>query len=174
MKKIKRLIIKGVLKTKIFLILFSLFFSSLAFAAAPSKTWKDARIPSGLSSCTSFQGFGLGNDRTEDPLDVIISEDGHTIFTVNQNMQSNLNLSMNKLRVANQLRTNKTTERVLGEGTADCNDIDGFNPKTYAGSTIGNDQYFDINISRDGKIFILLSGSLEVVRFDLTLSLIHI
>ena len=168
MKKIKRLIIKGVLKPKVFLILFSLFFSSVAFAAAPGKTWKDARIPSGLSSCTSFQGFGLGNDRTEDPLDVIISEDGHTIFTVNQNMQSNLNLSMNKLRVANQLRTNKTTERVLGEGTADCNDIDGFNPKTYAGSTIGNDQYFDINISRDGKIFILLSGSLEVVRFDLT------
>ena len=119
---------------------------------------------------TSFQGFSLSNDRTEDPLDVIISEDGHTIFTVNQNMQSTLNLSMNKLRLANQLKTTKTAEKAAGTGSADCNDINGFNPKTYAGSTIGNDQYFDINISRDGKIFILLSGSLEVVRFDLTVA----
>ena len=167
-KKILKSVFKDSLKKKVFLILFGIFFSTLAFAAAPGKTWKDARIPSAFAGCTSFQGFGLNNDRTEDPLDVIISEDGHTIFTVNQNMQSTLNLSMNKLRVANQLRTNKTTERALGEGTAECSDIDGFNPKTYAGSTIGNAQYFDINISRDGKIFILLSGSLEVVRFDLT------
>ena len=167
-KKFYRDLKFGVLKPKIFIILFCLFFSSLAFAAAPDKTWKDARIPSGISGCTSFQGFSLSNDRTEDPLDVIISEDGHTIFTVNQDMQSNLNLSMNKLRLANQLKTTKTAEKAAGTGSADCNDINGFNPKTYAGSTIGNDQYFDINISRDGKIFILLSGSLEVVRFDLT------
>ena len=141
LKKIKRLFIKGIIKLKVFLILFSLFLPSQAFAAAPGKTWKDARIPSGIGTssnivCTAFQGATtLWRDRTEDPLDVIISEDGHTIFTVNQNMQNTLNLSMNKLRVANKLRTNKTTERIFGEGTADCNDIDGFNPNTYSGST---------------------------------------
>ena len=91
-KKFYRDLKFGVLKPKIFIILFCLFFSSLAFAAAPDKTWKDARIPSGISGCTSFQGFSLSNDRTEDPLDVIISEDGHTIFTVNQDMQSNLKM----------------------------------------------------------------------------------
>ena len=166
-KKFYRDLKFGVLKPKIFIILFCLFFSSLAFAAAPDKTWKDARIPSGISGCTSFQGFSLSNDRTEDPLDVIISEDGHTIFTVNQDMQSNLNLSMNKLRLANQLKTTKTAEKAAGTGSADCDDIDGFHPGGYAGETINNDSYFDINISRDGKIFILLSGSLEVVRFDI-------
>ena len=167
LKKIKRLIIKGIHKPKVFLILFSLFLPSLAFAEAPGKTWKDARIPSGLSGCNSFQGFGLGNDRTENPKDVIISVDGHTIFTVNMGMQSELEISMNKLRVANQLRTNKTTERVLGEGTADCGDIDGFDPSKYAGSTIDVNTYDDINISRDGKTFIILSSTKEIIKFNL-------
>ena len=82
-EKIKRDIFKGVINSQIFAIFFALFFSSLANAAAPGKTWKDARIPAAFAGCTSFQGFALENDRTEDPLDVIISEDGHTIFTVN-------------------------------------------------------------------------------------------
>ncbi len=171
-KKILKSVFKDSLKKKVFLILFGIFFSTLAFAAAPGKTWKDARIPSGIAvsaGCTAFQGASsLWRDRTEDPLDVIISEDGHTIFTVNQAMQDNLDLSMNKLRVANQLKTTKTAERAAGTGTADCDDIDGFHPGGYAGETINNDSYFDINISRDGKIFIFLTGSLEVVRFDLT------
>ena len=171
-KKILKSVFKDSLKKKVFLITFGIFFSTLAFAAAPGKTWKDARIPSGIANsagCTAFQGASsLWRDRTEDPLDVIISEDGHTIFTVNQAMQDNLDLSMNKLRVANQLKTTKTAERAAGTGTADCNDIDGFHPGGYAGETINNDSYFDINISRDGKIFIFLTGSLEVVRFDLT------
>ena len=133
-EKIKRDIFKGVINSQIFAIFFALFFSSLANAAAPGKTWKDARIPSGIGSsgnivCTAFQGATtLWRDRTENPYDVIISEDGHTIFTVNQAMQDNLDLSMNKLRVANQLKTTKTAERADGTGTADCNDIDGFNP----------------------------------------------
>ena len=46
-KKIKRKILKGVLNPKIFLILFGLFFSSLAFAAALTVTWEAAIIPGG-------------------------------------------------------------------------------------------------------------------------------
>ena len=41
-KKSKKLIIKGVLKPKVFLVLFSLFFSSLSLAAPLSVTWKGA------------------------------------------------------------------------------------------------------------------------------------
>ena len=173
-EKIKRDILKGVINYQIFVILFTLFFSSLANAAAPGKTWKDARIPSGIGSsgnivCTAFQGATtLWRDRTENPYDVIISEDGHTIFTVNGGMQDDLELSMNKLRLPNQLKTTKTAERAAGTGTADCGDIDGFNLATFAGSTIGTNNYFDINISRDGKTFIFLSGAREVIRFDLT------
>ena len=173
-EKIKRDIFKGVINSQIFAIFFALFFSSLANAAAPGKTWKDARIPSGIGSsgnivCTAFQGSTtLWRDRTENPYDVIISEDGLTIFTVNGGMQDDLELSMNKLRLPNQLKTTKTAERAAGTGTADCGDIDGFNLATFAGSTIGTNNYFDINISRDGKTFIFLSGAREVIRFDLT------
>ena len=46
-KKIKRKILKGVLNPKIFLILFGLFFSSLAFAAALTVTWEYGKIPGG-------------------------------------------------------------------------------------------------------------------------------
>ena len=46
-KKSKKLIIKGALKLKVFLVLFSLFFSSLALAAPLSVTWKGALIPGG-------------------------------------------------------------------------------------------------------------------------------
>ena len=72
---------------------------------------------------------------------------------------------MNKIRLANQLITTKTTERHLGGnpshprvsvGNADCDDIDAFNLSGYAGSTINVNNYFDINISRDGKTFIFI------------------
>ena len=55
LRKNKELIIKGVLKPKVFLVLFSLFFSSLALAAALTVTWVDGRIPSGNANCTSSQ-----------------------------------------------------------------------------------------------------------------------
>ena len=43
-KKIKKLIIKGVLKPKVFLILYGLFFSSLATATL-THTWLDGEYP---------------------------------------------------------------------------------------------------------------------------------
>ena len=74
--------------------------------------------------------------------------------------------NMNKLRVPNQLKTTKTTERAAGTGTADC-DYNAFDPSEFAGSTINTNNYFDINISRDGKTFIF-TGARETIRFDLT------
>ena len=56
MKNFKRLkikIFKGVIKPIEFLILFGLFFSSLAFAGVLSVTWEAARIPGGNNHFTS-------------------------------------------------------------------------------------------------------------------------
>ena len=104
-KKFERLILTSALKPKAFLILFSLFFSSLAFAAALIVTFDgDSRIPPKDANCFSSDlGSGthqLNNDRTEDPMDVAFSEDGSKVFTVNTRMQGSLNLSMNTLSVS--------------------------------------------------------------------------
>ena len=128
--KNKLLTIKGVLKPKVFLVLFSLFFSSLALAAALTVTWVDGRIPSGNANCTSSQtGASLVNDRTTDPHDVQFSDDGLQVFTANPAMQSNLNLSMNKLSTPFDLTSVKTDN-----GSNDCDDLDGFLPSSIASS----------------------------------------
>ena len=89
--KNKLLTIKGVLKPKVFLVLFSLFFSSLALAAALTVTWVDGRIPSGNANCTSSQtGASLVNDRTTDPHDVQFSDDGLQVFTANLTMHGKI------------------------------------------------------------------------------------
>ncbi len=44
-KKILKSVLKGSLKTNVFLILLGIFFSTLAFAAALTVTWLDGRIP---------------------------------------------------------------------------------------------------------------------------------
>ena len=52
--KIRQSVFKGVIKPKIFLILFAFIFSSLAFAATLTVTWLDGRIPGGNANCKSF------------------------------------------------------------------------------------------------------------------------
>ena len=108
-KKFKRLILKSTLKTKAFLILFALFFSSLAFAATLTVTLIDGRIPihdteigsSGVIKCKNSAGeFDMDTDSTEDPLDVAFSTDGLQVFTVNfkqESVRGKGNLSMNRL-----------------------------------------------------------------------------
>ena len=93
-KKFKKLILTGIFKPKVFLILFGLFFSSIAFAATLTvKGLLTARIPPGDANCfsTNINGNGsdnLFNDRTEDPEDVQFSDDGLKVFTVNRKRQS--------------------------------------------------------------------------------------
>ena len=75
-KKIFKNLKFGVLKPNAFIILFVLFFSSLAFAAALTVTGLlTARIPPGDANCSSSNISGKGthnlsNDRTEDPEDI--------------------------------------------------------------------------------------------------------
>ena len=113
-KKILKSVLKGSLKTNVFLILLGIFFSTLAFAAALTVTWEAGRIPGGNNnfnsdnpgrpfSCkSSTDGSTLQNDRTENPSDVTFSEDGLTVFTSNTStnkMWNNL-VSQNKLDIA--------------------------------------------------------------------------
>ena len=161
--KNKLLTIKGVLKPKVFLVLFSLFFSSLALAAALTVTWVDGRIPSGNANCTSSQtGASLVNDRTTDPNDVQFSDDGLQVFTANPAMQSNLNLSMNKLSTPFDLTSVKTDN-----GSNDCDDLDGFLPSSIASGAM-HVQLENIQIVSSGGKFFILDIHGELGRFDLS------
>jgi len=90
-KKIFKSLKTGVLSTNIFFFLFTAFFSTLALAAALTLTHKDNRIPSGAPGCFSSKVEAgkttfveLDNDRTEDLRDVIWSDDGTMVFSINE------------------------------------------------------------------------------------------
>ena len=92
-KKIFRSLKTGVLSTNIFFFLFAAFFSTLALAAALTLTHKDNRIPLGAAGCFSSKVeegettfVELDNDRTEALRDVIWSDDGTMVFSINENM----------------------------------------------------------------------------------------
>ncbi len=174
LKKIYRNLKFGVLKPKIFIILFGLFFSSLAFAAALTVTHIDNRIPAGAAGCFSSQrtNIQLNHDRTEDVRDVLWSDDGTMVFSINDNMNKtaamgDLDLSMNKVRDPFELKTVKTT---LGIHT--CDDIDGFDvdhPDFVAqGMSAATTEYVSIHAAQDGKIFFILSETGELHKFNLS------
>ena len=172
-KKILKSVLKGSLKTNVFLILLGIFFSTLALAAALTLTHKDNRIPSGASGCFSSQRttVELDNDRTEDLRDIIWSNDGRMVFTTNANMDKSdfgdLDLSMNKVSTPFELNTVKTFL-----GTHTCDDIDGFDidhPDFLAqGMSTETTAYRSIHVAQGGKIFYIMSAESEVHRFDLS------
>ena len=169
-KKIKRLTLKNVLKPKTFLILISLFFSSLAFAAALSVKWLDGRIPLHNSPCKNSGGeFQMLNDSTEDPYDVAFSSDGLQVFTVNQKQESvrgRGNLSMNRLM--EPFDVSRTKRRVLGD--VDCNNIDAFKVSTLASLSSGDDRekLRNIVVADEGRKFFISNNNGVIMRFDLT------
>ncbi len=167
-KKIFKSLKTGVLSTNIFFFLFTVFFSTLALAAALTLTHKANLIPAKAIGCFSSQtGDEFVNDRTEDLRDVIFSNDGLMVFTANRLMQDGLDLSMNKLRDPFELSTVKTNL-----GTHTCDDIDGFQPEHSSfvaqGANIAGDEFRSIHIAKGGKIFYLLSNQGEVLRYDLS------
>ena len=118
-KRIFRSLKSGVLSTNIFFFLIGLYFSSIALAVTLKVISIDHRIPSGVATgeCFSSQrtNIDLDHDRTEDPRDVVWSDDGTMVFTINANMNNNtakgsmgdLDLSMNKVRDPFELKTVK-------------------------------------------------------------------
>ena len=170
-KKIFRSLKTGALSTNIFFFLIGIYFSTLAVAAILTVTSVDHRIPSGAAECFSSQtGARLNNDRTEDLRDVIWSEDGTMIFTVNKLMQSSLDLSMNKVYEPFQLQTVKTIP--TDDVPHTCDDIDGFNPAHSSfvaqGGSFANGEFRSIHIAQGGKIFYMMSGLSEIHRYDLS------
>ncbi len=166
-KKFKKLILIGTFKPKAFLILFALLFSTFAFATTLTVKWIDSLIPAPNGNCTSSQtGFALSNDRTQEPHDVIFSDDGLQVFTANHNQQGNLDLSMNRLNIPFELASTKTNN-----GSTDCNDLDGFDPGLLSGTGAGGgiDQALeDINIVNNGKIFFFLDTAGRLGKFNLS------
>jgi hypothetical protein len=169
-KKFYRDLKFGVLKPKIFIILFCLFFSSLAFAAALSVTWLDGRIPVHNSTCQNSGGeFQMANDSTEDPYDVAFSTDGLQVFTVNNKQESvrgRGNLSMNRLM--EPFDVSRTKRRVLGD--VDCNNIDAFRVSTLASLSSGDDRekLRNIVVADEGRKFFISNNNGVIMRFDLS------
>ncbi|MDA9597588.1 autotransporter outer membrane beta-barrel domain-containing protein [Candidatus Pelagibacter sp.] len=171
-RKNEELIIKGILKPKVFLVLFSLFFSSLALAAALSVTWKGALIPGGNNhggpgNCTATtNGVALDLDRTQDPYDVVLSNDGLQVFTVNRSNNSAINsnqLSMNRLGTPNEILTDK----IRNDASATCADIDGANPGVISGSEIGTG-VIGLHIGNGGSTFFVLDNNGDIGKFNLS------
>ena len=171
-KKSKKLILKGALKLKVFLVLFSLFFSSLALAAALSVTWKGALIPGGNNNggpgdCTAtINGVALTLDRTENPYDVVFSNDGLQVFTVNFSINNPINsnqLSMNRLGTPNEILTDK----IKNDANATCADIDGANPGVISGGEMGT-AGVGLHIGNGGSTFFVLDGNGDIGKFNLS------
>ena len=171
-KKTKKLIIKNSLKPKVFLVLFSLFFSSLALAAPLSVTWKGALIPGGNNNggpgnCTAtINGVALNRDRTQDPHDVVFSDDGLQVFTVNKSDNNSINfnqLSMNRLGTPNEI----LTEKIRNDANATCADIDGANPGVISGGEMGT-AGIGLHIGNGGSTFFVLDGNGDIGKFNLS------
>ena len=166
-KKFYRDLKFGVLKPKIFIILFCLFFSSLAFAAALSVTWLDGRIPVHNSTCQNSGGeFQMANDSTEDPYDVAFSTDGLQVFSVNvfqESVRGRGNLSMNRLM--EPFDVSRTKRRILGD--VDCNNIDSFRVGNLAGDGFDT-RLRNIVVADGGRKFFFVNTSGKIYRFDLS------
>ena len=161
--KIIQKIFKGVIKPKVFFILFSLFFSSLALAAVLKVTHDgDSRIPLGDANCFSSDlGSGthrLNNDRTENPMDVAFSDDGSQVFTVNSFQFDSLNLNMNTLSIGFELNAVDTYDELGSNNNGKgCDALDAFDHRDLDGVSAGS-ALNNIKIVDGGKIFFLLTG----------------
>ncbi len=172
-KKFKRLILISKLKPKVFLILFALFFSSLAFAATLTVTLIDGRIPSHNSSfCKNSAGeYDLNKDSTEDPLDVAFSTDGLQVFSVNFSQSSAHsgygNMNMNRLSKPFDMKSviSDNTPGV-GKPSLNCDDIDSFKVANLAGAS--NNRLRNIVVADGGSKFFISNRVGRIMRFDLS------
>ncbi|WP_415271537.1 autotransporter outer membrane beta-barrel domain-containing protein [Candidatus Pelagibacter sp. Uisw_121] len=174
-KKSKKLILKGALKLKVFLVLFSLFFSSLALAAPLSVTWKGGLIPggneqSGLNCTATTNGVALDLDRATAPHDVVLSDDGLQVFTANRsgdggNNIDNNQLSMNRLGTPNEILTDK----IRNDANATCADIEGASPGAISDGQITSSNMIEgLHIGNRGSTFFVLDTIGDIGKFNLS------
>ncbi len=161
-KKILKSLLRGSIQTNVFLILLGIFFSTLAFAAALTVSFKGGLIPGGNNNfinpdspkCrSSTTGDLLTFDRTTDPSDVQFSDDGLIVFSTNMDnsgMQNNT-VSMNKLDRPFDI----DSDRVKGNTNATCDDVDGADTQTLSDSVLDR-LTENIDIVNNGRTFLIL------------------
>ena len=176
-KKILKAVLKGSLKTNVFLILLGIFFSTLAFAAALTVTWEAAIIPGGNNnfnqsgnpntpfSCKSSQtGAALNLDRTEEPSDIAFSDDGLTVFTTNKRTVNNMfSLTFSQNRLSRPFDI--SSDKVKTDPTANCDDLDGLNINSLSNGGL-NTLLEDIDFAKDGKIFFIMATAGQLAKFN--------
>ena len=171
-KKILKPSRKGTLKKNIFFILFGMYFSTLAFAATLTVSFKGGLIPGGNNNfvnpakpkCkSSTTGHLLTFDRTTDPSDVQFSDDGLIVFSTNMDtsgMQNNT-VSMNKLDRPFDI----DSDRVKGNTNATCDDVDGADTQTLSDSVLDR-LTENIDIVNNGRTFLILDRDGLLGKFN--------
>ncbi len=138
----------------------SIFISNFVVARELNVRWFDSLIPGGnkahdtLTCLSSQTEAALEKDRTEDPHDVIWSDDGLTVFTVNltRGELEDHSLSMNKVAVPFEVSSDLMTSQ---GADVTCDAIDAIDVNALAGGAIA-DFTENIVIKDDGKIFYIL------------------
>ena len=155
----------------IFCYFISIFDSNFVAARELNVTWFDSLIPGGnrahdtLTCLSSRDEDPLEFDRTEDPTDVVWSDDGLTVFTANFNRLGKMNtghtLAMNK--VAEPFKVTTDLMNSQGEDVT-CDAIDGEN---VTGLSSGlSTQLENMVIKDDGKIFYILDKDGKLGKFN--------
>ncbi len=148
----------------------SIFISNFVAARELNVRWFDGMIPGGnrahdtLTCLSSQTETALEFDRTEDPHDVIWSDDGSTVFTVNltRNKLENHSLSMNK--VAEPFKV--STDLMVSQGAdVTCDAIDAIDVNALSGGAIA-DYTENIVIKDNGKIFYILDINGELGKYN--------
>ena len=140
--------------------LISIFISNFVVARELNVRWFDGIIPGGnkahgtLTCLSSQTERALEKDRTEDPTDVVWSDDGLTVFTANQtrNNLEDHSVKMNKVAVPFKV----TSDLMISQGAdVTCDAIDAMDVNVGSGEVLA-DITENIVIKDDGKIFYIL------------------
>ena len=178
MKKFKKLIIKSTLKPKVFLVLFSLFFSSLALAAALTVTWLSSHLggnPSGQGCLTHPNlehpsGELIVSDGAQEPVDVAFSNDGLTYFIANKNMvdPAGYDIVVYKLTSPFDLNTlvNDCTQDRFDLGVMARGDGSGPLANGWLNSEFG--RLYDMEFSPSGHKIFIVNGVSYLMQFSLS------
>ncbi len=176
--------------TNIYFLLFGIYFLSITQANALTVKHVYDEIPQGKAGCYSYHYPNnpftqLTRDRTQDPHDILFSDDGKTLFIVNKNQYGtnnslgdyDQNISMNKVGTPFELKTVLTgmgsdSPYAIPSTSKSCEDVDAFDHRhsTFVaqGADIFGGILNSIHISQAGKIFFIMTSRGEILRYDLT------
>ena len=175
-KKNKKLIIRNSLKPKVFLVLFSLFFSSLAFAAALTVTWLYSKQPGNPNALGCFthpnldhpSGERITTDGVQEPEDIAFSNDGLTYFIANKNIAGGYDITVYKLTSPFDLNT------ILNDCTQDRFDLgvmargDGSGPLANGWLNSEYGRLYDMEFSPSGHKIFIVNGLSYLMQFSLS------